>query len=285
MTFALYMNKIIYIAGSQNSGTTLLNIILGGHSNLVGLGEIFQLLKQKKHGLYLAEKLEENCSCGVKAKDCVFWGEVSRRLDARHGEHIHQRYNIVREVFLEQFGPDRIIVDSSKSLSYLKTLADEPGIDFIPVHMTRDVRAYCISRIDRAIRDNSKRKMRKAATHLRKWYRGNLKMSQYLETGNRPYFRLGYEELSLFPDKLVPALSAWLGLAYEPGMLKLAPEGCHIVHGNRMRDQPDKNRSISYDNRWFYRSEWLAPFILSGKTRKLNNQLVYQNEINRLWEQ
>jgi len=285
MTLVFKMNKIIYITGSQNSGTTLLNIILGGHSNLVGLGEIFQLLKQKKHGLYLSERLEDNCSCGVKVKDCAFWGEVSKRLDARPSEHINQRYNIVREVFLEQFGPDRQIVDSSKSLPYLKTLTKEPDINFAPIHLTRDVRAYCISRIDRAIRDNKKRKIHKATTHFRKWYHTNLEMSRHLETGNRPYFRLGYEELSLFPDKLVPALSEWLGLAYEPEMLNLAPEECHIVHGNRMRDQSDKNQTIRYDNRWFYRSEWLVPFMLSGKTRELNNQLVYKNEINRLWKQ
>ena len=279
------MNRIIYIAGSQNSGTTLLNIILGGHSNLVGLGEIFQLLKQKKHGLYLEERLEDNCSCGVKTKDCSFWGEVWERLNAGTCEHMNQRYNIVRNVFFEQFGPDRIIVDSSKSLSYLKIIAAEPGVDITPIHMVRDVRAFCISRVDRAFRENKKRKMRKASFHLRKWYHNNLNTSQYLESADIPFFRLGYEELSLYPDKLVPALSKWLGLSYEPGMLKLAPEGCHIVHGNRMRDQSGKNRVIRYDNRWFYRSEWIWPFILSGKTRKLNIKLVYQNEINRLWEQ
>lgn len=279
------MNRIIYIAGSQNSGTTLLNIILGGHSNLVGLGEIFQLLKQKKHGLYLSERLEDNCTCGVKVKDCSFWGEVTNRLNTRPGEHINDRYNIVREVFLEQFGPDKVIVDSSKSLPYLKNAADEPGVDIKPVHITRDVRAFCISRIDRAFRENKKRKLRKPMLHLRKWYRSNLEMSQYLETGNIPFFRLGYEELSLYPDKIVPVLCEWLGLSFEPGMLYLAPEGCHIVHGNRMRDQTDKNRAIRYDNRWFYRSEWILPFILSRKTRILNNKLVYQNEINRLWEQ
>ena len=51
-----------------------------------------------------------------------------------------------------------------------------------------------------------------------------------------------------------------------------------------MRDQPDKNRKIRYDNRWFYRSEWILPFILSRKTRILNNKLVYQNEISRIWD-
>jgi hypothetical protein len=279
------MNKIIYIAGSQNSGTTLLNIILGGHSNLVGAGEIFQLLKQKKNGLYLSERLEDNCSCGVKVKSCSLWGEVSKRLDIAQFKQIDQRYNIFREVFMEQFGPDKIIVDSSKSLPYLKIIANEPGADISPVHMTRDVRAFCISRVDKASRENKKRKMRKARIHMRKWYHNNFNTSEYLENRDMPFFRLGYEELSLYPDKLVPILCEWLGLSFEAEMLNLSPEGCHIVHGNRMRAQPDKNRTIRYDNRWFYRSEWILPFILSRKTRILNNRLVYQNETSRIWNQ
>ena len=68
-------------------------------------------------------------------------------------------------------------------------------------------------------------------------------------------------------------------------MLELNPQQSHVVHGNRMREQSDKNRSIRYDNRWFYRSEWLWPYLLSPRTRRLNKQLVYHNETGRLWNQ
>ena len=70
-----------------------------------------------------------------------------------------------------------------------------------------------------------------------------------------------------------------------PRMLELNPQQSHVVHGNRMREQSDKNRTIRYDNRWFYRSEWLWPYLLSPRTRRLNKRLVYHNETGRLWNQ
>jgi hypothetical protein len=279
------MNKIVFIAGSQHSGTTLLNIILGGHSRLVGLGEVFQLLERKSEGFFLTEKLGDDCSCGASVSECPFWGKVSTRLHAMPAGDIDQRYGIVREVFMELFGPDMILVDSSKSLSYLELLADTPDIDLGVIHMTKDARAHCISQIDDATRKDKKYSKRNPFGQMRKWYRNNLAISRLLDTQQLMSFRLGYEELSLYPDKLVPALSDWLQLDYEPRMLELSPRQSHVVHGNRMREQEDKNRRIRYDNRWFYRSEWLLPFLLSARTRRLNARLVYHNETGHLWNQ
>ena len=279
------MNKIIYIAGSQHSGTTLLSIILGGHSRLVSLGEVLQLLERKGEGFLLSNKLEDDCSCGARVKDCAFWGKVSTRLHAGPAGDLGQRYHIVREVFMEQFGPAPVIVDSSKSLPYLKSLAGTQDIDVDVIHITKDARAHCISQIDNATRKGKKRSKRNPHRQMRKWYRNNLAISQLLDTQQLRYFRLGYEELSLYPDEMVPALCDWLQLDYEPCMLELSPHHSHVVHGNRMREQEEKNSSIRYDNRWFFRSEWLLPYLLSARTRRLNTRLVYHNETGHLWNQ
>jgi hypothetical protein len=279
------MNKIVFIAGSQHSGTTLLNIILGGHSRLVGLGEVFQLLERKSEGFFLTEKLGDDCSCGASVSECPFWGKVSTRLHAMPAGDIDQRYGIVREVFMELFGPDMILVDSSKSLTYLELLADTPDIDLGVIHMTKDARAHCISQIDDATRKDKKYSKRNPFGQMRKWYRNNLAISRLLDTQQLMSFRLGYEELSLYPDKTVPLLADWLEIEYQPSMLELNPQQSHVVHGNRMREQTDKNSSIRYDNRWFYRTEWLWPYLLSARTRRLNTQLVYHNETGQLWSQ
>jgi hypothetical protein len=101
----------------------------------------------------------------------------------------------------------------------------------------------------------------------------------------QPYFPLDYEELSLYPDELVPLLSKWLQLEYEPHLLAPSPRHSYVVHGNRMREQADKYRGIRYDNRWFYRSEWMLPYLLPARTRELNTRLVYHNETGHLWNQ
>lgn len=279
------MNKIVYIAGSQHSGTTLLNIILGGHSQLVGLGEVFQLLEHKNDGYFLTEKLGDDCSCGTKVSECPFWGKVSTRLHREPAGDLGQRYSIVREEFMKLYGPEKVLVDSSKSLSYLELLASTPGIEPGVIHLTKDTRAHCISQIDNAARKNKRRSKRNPIGQMRKWYRNNLAISRFLESQQLSYFRLGYEELSLYPDKLVPVLADWLQLQYEPRMLELNPRQSHVVHGNRMREQKDKNRRIRYDNRWFFRSEWMLPYMLSPSTRRLNTRLVYHNETGHLWNQ
>ena len=279
------MNTIIYIAGLQRSGTTLLNIILGGHSRLIGVGEVFQLLKCQGEDFYLTEKLDEDCSCGARVRECTFWGEVSRRLHAGSAGALDERYSMVREVFMELFGPDSVMVDSSKSLRYLKLLAGTSDASFSVIHLTKDARAHCISQIDNAKRKGLPANRRNPFVQMRKWYRTNLAFSRFLDAQVPTYFRMGYEELSLYPDKLVPAVTDWLRLDYEPRMLELNPGECHIIHGNRMRGQADKNRKIRYDNRWFFRSEWMLPYMLSARTRRLNTCLVYHNETGNLWNQ
>ena len=279
------MNKIVYIAGSQHSGTTLLNIILGGHTQLVGLGEVFQLLRRKGNGFFLTEKLADDCSCGARVSECAFWGPVSTRLHAEPDSELAGRYQIVREVFHQQFGPDAVIVDSSKLLPYLELLADSSNTGLRTILLTKDARAYCISQIDNARRKHKKGRKRNPFRQMRNWHRDNLALSDFLTTRNLEHFLLGYEELSLYPDRIVPLLCDWLEIDYQPRMLELAPQQAHVVHGNRMREQSDKNRSIRYDNRWFYRTEWLWPYLLSPRTRELNRRLVYHNETGRLWNQ
>lgn len=63
------MKKIIYIAGLGHSGSTILDMALGSHPNIIGLGEIYAVFNSKNYK-NLFEK--STCSCGEKGKDCSF---------------------------------------------------------------------------------------------------------------------------------------------------------------------------------------------------------------------
>ena len=279
------MNDIIFISSMTHSGSTLLNIILGGHNRLIGLGEIFQLIRDRSKGLQLFEKLDDQCSCGAQIKECPIWGKVANRLSENCPESVLDRYDIVQDVFYQQFGSDKVIVDSSKRLSYAKLLHRHPAVNVKMIHLVKDVRAYCISQIDLAIRKDKKLKKRNPYKHMREWYKDNREMYEFFQTENIPVFRLGYEELSLYPEKIVSLLSKNLDIHFDESMLDLTPGNNHIAHGNRMAQQKEKSAKIYYDNRWFYRSEWMLPFLLLPKVSRLNKQLVYSNETNRLWNQ
>ena len=59
-----YKSKVIYISGSGRSGSTLLDIVLSGHSQVTGLGEV--------HRLSLDPAVRE-CGCSNEINDCTFW--------------------------------------------------------------------------------------------------------------------------------------------------------------------------------------------------------------------
>lgn len=63
------MKKLIYIAGSGKSGSTLLDIILGDSENAFSIGELNFLFR---------EGLIENeyCTCKLIVKDCEIWQKV-----------------------------------------------------------------------------------------------------------------------------------------------------------------------------------------------------------------
>lgn len=72
------LNQTVYIAGAGHSGSTLLDMLLGGHSQIVTLGEV--------HRLYISANKSADphlCSCGEHVLTCTFWAGVAKSLRAR----------------------------------------------------------------------------------------------------------------------------------------------------------------------------------------------------------
>lgn len=65
-------DAVIYVCSSGRSGSTLLDLLLGSHSNAFSLGEIEHLPKN------LA--LDTPCSCGATARSCEFWATAVEQL-------------------------------------------------------------------------------------------------------------------------------------------------------------------------------------------------------------
>ena len=67
------MNKIIYIASLGHSGSTILDMSLGCHPLIVGLGEVAPLLKARRDDFFNDEFNSYKCSCGEDMWTCSFW--------------------------------------------------------------------------------------------------------------------------------------------------------------------------------------------------------------------
>lgn len=165
--------KMLYIAGSGRSGSTILGRILGQIEGFFLVGE----------SRYIWDRgLIENrlCSCGVNFKECPTWGKIlsyafggSEHVDAEELVRLRERGLRTRHVMLaptrksvqarvaqmgeykealeklyraaQSVSQGRVIIDTSKGPAYAEVLQSVPGIDLYVLHLVRDSRAVAYS--------------------------------------------------------------------------------------------------------------------------------------------
>ena len=78
------MRKLLLIRGLGHSGTTILDLALGAHPLMLGIGEGVRILRKPAAGeelrgpARLREELRHQrlCTCGLTAAQCPVWGNV-----------------------------------------------------------------------------------------------------------------------------------------------------------------------------------------------------------------
>lgn len=98
--------KNVYICAAGHSGSTLLDLILGSHSNMVSLGEITQLPKNLS--------LNTSCTCGSPVQDCGYWTRVLSLLTER------LQLDIAKNPYLLELGfiDARVVIDHKKQTKW-----------------------------------------------------------------------------------------------------------------------------------------------------------------------
>jgi hypothetical protein len=278
------MRSLVYIAGLGHSGSTLLDLIVGGHPRLVGLGEVKQVLQGDR--LQRDRLQTEVCTCGRTMPECEFWGRALEKVRSIGREDYVERYQALLEVFDGVFDPGIIPVDSSKSMPYLRMLVGVPELDLKVLYIIRDVRSWTVSQLDTIERAKKKPKLFQGNAYyfFWRWYVRNRRYLRFTAEQHLDVYPVGYEELALQPGKTMRAVCRLLGVEFDSSMLNLRNTGSHSVLGSRMRTQKDKMK-IRYDHRWFLRSEWKIPSLLFPNIMKYNTKHVYGNELERMWKE
>jgi len=256
------MSRIIYIAGLGHSGTTLLDISLGTVNEITGLGEVRTLMDDQS----LDRHFSSYCSCGARANECVFWSgipEILKNLDTAK-----DKYEAILEHLDQRVNKNQVAVDSSKnSESYLEYL--DKNHDLKVLFITRDIRSWCYTR--------HLSTGKPVAYFILRWFLENLKLIRRIKSmGIEPIF-IGYEEIALFPGKMLKYISGKTGIEYSENMLNPVVSNSHIISGNIARVDPEKRSGWYYDARWFLSARMMfwSPLLLFF--RKMNKRLVYSN--------
>ena len=267
-------SKFVYIYGLGYSGSTILNILLGTHPKIIGIGEFYTSFKEKK--LDFTGRI---CSCGEPLDQCNFWSKY---------QYIYEEYTQGRiscwkgyKKFLEEFynnNPDKILVDSSKRRDFFKEIANNLNedrlIDLRTLYLLRDVRGFSVSLRKR--RDNRDRWGNIFLYQLGWWYKQK-KFKNEVEDSYSDYLQLGYEELILKNEKSLKAICNFLDVSFLDKMLEgPSASSSHTCSGNPIRTKSRKNKLV-YDCKWF-EDYWvnlsysLLPFVA-----RWNKKNVYNN--------
>ncbi|SHI37703.1 hypothetical protein SAMN04488096_101346 [Mesonia phycicola] len=224
------MKKVIFIIGTGHCGSTLLDLLLGSHSEMVSLGEVYKVLNFEN----------EVPVCNICGENCELWTpELRDRLIKYYNPSISQRvlaklFSKQKKEFLfyskifQDTGKD-ILVDSSKNAGWIlrngKVLV-ENGIKPILIYLSRDGRAVVNSYFRKYpergldnIAENWNARVKKINQVYSKWDFGS-KLS------------VKYKNLAQQPVEVVKAIVDLIEVNYEPEMMRFWEHKHHLVSGN-----------------------------------------------------
>ena len=235
------MVRVLYIAGSGRSGSTIVDNILGQVDGVVSVGEVRFLWERG----VLGDRL---CGCGEPFSSCPYWrpvmasvggvdaermrGLLARGTRARHvpwllrarrdpalvATRLEELPSVLGRLYaaIAERAGARVIVDSSKLPPYGEVLRHVPGIDVSYVHLVRDPRAtaYSWSRTKPLPeRDGGVMQRQGPAKSAALWTLWNAAAEGLWRAEAGRYLRVRYEDVIADPRA---ALARMLALVDEP---------------------------------------------------------------------
>lgn len=220
--------------GAGHCGSTLLDLILGSHSQAFSLGEF------KQFGTRLStHEATGDPVCGVCSQSCPVWrgnllndlkklfesGNGPQKLTTAIRRRLHNPYRIMNE-----FTGQDVIVDSSKHPAWIRSrLSSE--------RLWRNIQPFLIylHRDGRAVTNSYFRKYpeRTYPTVVDDWLAQVKQMEDYFVAFNSgTKIRLGYESLADSTAKTAEKLCRFLEIEFEPEMLGYWQHNHHHLGGN-----------------------------------------------------
>ena len=236
--------RVVYVTSRGHSGSTLTEMLLAGHPQLVALGELRQLGTER----------QEPCRCGGgELPSCWYWQRVDELLVQRLGLGVdrieidadddqtfvlHNRAIVA--ACLEVSGAS-VAIDSSKTLDRLERLVALDVFDLHVLHLVRSPYGVVYSNLKRG---------RDWVGHARNYTFAAMRTRRFLDglDPRVPRSELRYEKLVKAPEDQLRRLLAPIGFEFDPVQLDWATHDVHTFAGNPMRTTRDS--TIRPDTAW-----------------------------------
>jgi hypothetical protein len=263
------MQKTILIIGIGHSGSTILDMALGCHPDVVGLGEVSKVLRTPLNE-YATRYEKGRCSCGEVSRDCGFWSGFLDWLEKNPNQRVEKKYEELIRYFQSRYGSKTVLLDSSKTVRpYMAHL--NRNHDVRVIFLVRDIRSWVHSRHTREGQGLLRLVFR--------WWRGNHRTERFIRRHGLQMMLLGYEELAIYPREMLEKVCNFLEIGFKEEMLRPAASQSHIIRGNTARVDKEKVAEIRYDARWMTSTRLMLQAFLFWPFLTANRRWVYSNII------
>ena len=225
---------LVFIAGVGHSGSNLLSRLLDKHPLAACVGETAWVDYAVAQGVA--------CTCGRSYADCPYWGPLMPLLKGR-GDYSYKRFT--PELFgkLRRAARAEVLVDNSKTRAF--NLARRwPEVGFL-----------LLVRDSRGVLSSGLRKGGDLGHLLRRHKKWMRRFARLARRRAADTLVLRYEDLVRDPARELGRATGFLGLPYEPALLRPSPEPYHFMYSKKT-SALDRGDELRLDERW--RSE-LAP--------------------------
>lgn len=276
---------LLYITSHPHSGSTLLDVVLGGHPEVVGTGEV--------HRLSLAPG-ERLCTCRNVLTECPFWTRVAFAIAGEETDDLERFWTefpvtvdnpkksvrylpdllelaliLQSRVFIELLSwfdasAEKQLRIASNSWQLYEAVSRIGGAQYVVDstknllrlkllhhHRPGSVRVIQLVRRPEAIAASARRRRDTPVDQtLRSWVHWRQKTAYALAgIAKNAVLKVQYEDLCQSTESELRRICNFLGVDYVEEMQDLNEGRQHQVPGNPMLFQQD-NRKIRYDKRW-----------------------------------
>jgi len=289
-------SKLLYIAGSGRSGTTLLGAVLGQIRGFFSVGEVYRLWERA----FIGDGL---CGCGAPFRQCETWVRIFDTafggmdvIDPHRMVQLRERFTqtkrlagiLVRAGRPPAANPDledylttlerlyaaigrvtgcEVIVDASKWPTYAHLLQQAPSVDLYVLHLVRDPRAVAFS-WTRAKEYEPGKSLGQQGTvkTTAYWVAWNQAISLLWGRERSKYIFLRYESFVSRPRETLAQVVRFVGGAERElpfatsASIEMRPT--HAVAGNAERFATGSIH-LQVDDRWLREMPWLSRSTVS----------------------
>ncbi len=256
--------NLIYIAGEVRSGTTVIDLLISNHNEIISTGELINLedfIDKKDIGW----SYNWECSCGKQVERCDYWNniieqykqnntikittKVRRQLSkAANTEIARNCWNLIS--IISKNNQKKYIVDSSKSslqLSHLYYTKNNNRMNVI--YIIRDSRAVAYSKSNWKIKLHPNKKP-VFLRHIIRWLFTNISIVNFLSKYNCNHMVIRYEYFATNPNYALDSIYKNLNLQFSSNNShSININDKHLIAGTPNKNQ-FLNTPIRLDHRW-----------------------------------